>query len=159
MLLVRFPLKSSFILMLHDHPPSAYKYFKIIFTTNFRILELMIILLRTSRHHCIAEINFKAKAHLNSMQIFIRDCLTICLLSNYCSSQATLYHINSRENFCLLNEMKCRHTKTCLPENACKSLFCCHAYAYLASDSMVFDVQLVRQVDWCRIGKLNLLIR
>ncbi|KRY22756.1 hypothetical protein T12_11995 [Trichinella patagoniensis] len=70
-----------------------------------------------------------------------------------------LYHINSREKFCLLNEMKCRHSKTCLPENSCKSLFCCNANAYLASDSMVFDVQLVRRVDWCGIGKLNLLIR
>ncbi|KRX46255.1 hypothetical protein T05_1165 [Trichinella murrelli] len=87
MLLVRFPLKSSFILMLHDHPPSAYRYFKIILTKNFRILELIL--------------SVKAKVWSNYFIIIRRISI--------------LYHINSRENFCLLNEMKCRHTKTCLP--------------------------------------------
>ncbi|KRY94268.1 hypothetical protein T11_1340 [Trichinella zimbabwensis] len=43
-------------------------------------------------------------------------------------------NINSRENFCLLNVMKRMHSKTCLPENVCKFLFDCYAYAYVASD-------------------------
>ncbi|KRZ08282.1 hypothetical protein T11_9542 [Trichinella zimbabwensis] len=48
-----------------------------------------------------------------------------------------LYHINRRENFCFLNVMKSRHSKTCLPENVCKFLIDCYAYAYVASDSVV----------------------
>ncbi|KRZ66186.1 hypothetical protein T10_11245 [Trichinella papuae] len=51
-----------------------------------------------------------------------------------------LYH--SRENFCLLNVMKSMHSKTCLPKNACKFLFDCYAYDYVASDSMVVGVRL-----------------
>ncbi|KRY13669.1 hypothetical protein T12_2158, partial [Trichinella patagoniensis] len=33
----------------------------------------------------------------------------------------------------------------------------CNTYAYLASDSMVGDVRLVRRVLWCGIGKESLL--
>ncbi|KRZ68984.1 hypothetical protein T10_11916 [Trichinella papuae] len=53
---------------------------------------------------------------------------------------------NSRENFCLLNVIKSMHSKTCLPENVCKFLFDCYAYAYVASDSMVVDVRMLKKL-------------
>ncbi|KRZ73877.1 Transposon Ty3-G Gag-Pol polyprotein [Trichinella papuae] len=46
-----------------------------------------------------------------------------------------------RENFCLLNEQKSSHSRTCLSENACKILFHCYAYAYVALVSMVAGVR------------------
>ncbi|KRZ16484.1 hypothetical protein T11_17416 [Trichinella zimbabwensis] len=67
-------------------------------------------------------------------------------------------NINSRENFCLLNVMKSMHSKTCLPENVCKFLFDCYAYAYVASVSMVVVVRCTGKVRWRGIAKLNLLI-
>ncbi|KRZ08261.1 hypothetical protein T11_13666 [Trichinella zimbabwensis] len=77
------------------------------------------------------------------MQIFMR-CLTVCLLSKL--------------TVVLLNVMKRMHSKTCLPENVCKFLFDCYAYAYVASDSMVVGVRCTGKVRWRGIAKLNLLI-
>ncbi|KRZ76611.1 hypothetical protein T10_7654, partial [Trichinella papuae] len=41
----------------------------------------------------------------------------------------------------LLNELKRSYSRTCLPENACKFLFHCSAYAYVALDSMVVGMR------------------
>ncbi|KRZ70704.1 hypothetical protein T10_3133 [Trichinella papuae] len=63
-------------------------------------------------------------------------------------------NINSRENFCFLNVMKSRHSKTCLPENVCRFLIDCYAYAYVASDSMVVGVWCTGRVQWRGIAKV-----
>ncbi|KRZ12364.1 hypothetical protein T11_1095, partial [Trichinella zimbabwensis] len=41
----------------------------------------------------------------------------------------------------LLNELKRSHSRTCLPENACKFLFHYSAYAYVALVSMVVGMR------------------
>ncbi|KRZ08263.1 hypothetical protein T11_10995 [Trichinella zimbabwensis] len=37
--------------------------------------------------------------------------------------------------------MKSKHSKSCLPENVCKFLFACYAFAYVASVSMLVGVR------------------
>ncbi|KRZ66721.1 hypothetical protein T10_5068 [Trichinella papuae] len=54
--------------------------------------------------------------------------------------------IKSRKNLCLLNEQKCSHSRTCLPENVCKFLFHCYVYAYMALVSMVAGVRCAVRV-------------
>ncbi|KRZ12452.1 hypothetical protein T11_14644 [Trichinella zimbabwensis] len=62
---------------------------------------------------------------------------------NNCTSM-----IKSRENFCLLNVLKSSHSRTCLPENVCKFLFHCYAYAYVTLVSMVVGLRCAVRVHW-----------
>ncbi|KRZ08809.1 hypothetical protein T11_12316, partial [Trichinella zimbabwensis] len=47
----------------------------------------------------------------------------------------------------LLNEQKSSHSRTCLSKNACKILFHCYAYAYVALVSMVAGVRLWNNIE------------
>ncbi|KRZ01287.1 hypothetical protein T11_7315 [Trichinella zimbabwensis] len=117
--------------------------------TRYNFTILTTILLCTSRYHWIAQINFKAKARSNYFITVRRAslkckfscvalplvCLTIIARHKPIQQYLVMRNsINSRENFTLLNVMKSRQSKTCLPENVCKFLFDCYAYAYVASD-------------------------
>ncbi|KRZ76145.1 hypothetical protein T10_8678 [Trichinella papuae] len=52
-----------------------------------------------------------------------------------------LCNVDGRGNFCLLNVMQISHSRSCLPENVCKFLFHCYAFAYVALVLLVVGVR------------------
>ncbi|KRZ20412.1 hypothetical protein T4B_9244, partial [Trichinella pseudospiralis] len=59
------------------------------------------------------------------------------VLTNLHFSIFEIYEIKCPKSFCLLNVVKSSHSSTCLPENVCKFLFHCNAYAYMDLVSII----------------------